>query len=414
MEAERWICNATLIDGLGNAPIERGSVVIADGRIQAVGADLEPPAGADVIDAGGRTIVPGFVNLHSHLLRRFRVDDPPLMSTVAMVVRGVRNAREALAQGITTARELGAPNYLDVQLRDLIDQGGVIGPRILACARPITRTGGHNCDFSREADGPDEVRKAVREQLKAGADCLKVMASWGGIEIGREHRRLKLPGAPAPAYAAYTVEEMRAAVDEAHAANKRVTVHAESAPSVLRAVEAGVDSVEHGTHLTDEAVAAMVEAGVYYSPTISTVYRRVAAADSGTGQSWGGDVMYWARLATEPWMVSLKKAVAAGVKIATGTDAGGDIVMEIQLIAEAGLSPLEAIRSGTSRAAEAIGRPDLSALEPGRLADVVIVDGRPDRDLACLANVWMVVKDGKIAPLGASQAATADPALVLA
>jgi imidazolonepropionase-like amidohydrolase len=243
---------------------------------------------------------------------------------------------------------------------------------------------------------------------------LKVMASWGGIEIGREHRRLKLPGAPAPAYAAYTVEEMRAAVEEAHAANKRVTVHAESSPAILRAVEAGVDSVEHGTHLTDEAARAMADAGCYFVPTISTVYRRVADADSGAGADWGGDVMYWARLATEPWMISLRRAIAAGVRIATGTDAGGDIVMEMQLIAEAGLSPLEAIRSGTSRAAESLGRTDLSTLEPGCWADLAIVDGRPDHDLAHLANVWMVVKAGEPAPVGASQGAGADPAVIVA
>jgi len=413
MSVERWITNATLIDGLGNPPIEHGAIAIVDGQISAVGDSLAPPPGADVLDAGGRSIVPGFTNLHSHLIRRKRADDPPKMSTVAEVVRGVRNAREALGQGITTVRELGARDHLDIELRDLIDQGGVPGPRIFASGRPITRTGGHNHEFSREADGPDEVRKAVRAELKAGCDVLKVMASWGGIEIGQEHRRMKLPGTPPPTYAAFTVAEMRAACEEAHDASKRVTVHAESSPAILRAVEAGVDSVEHGTHMTDEAAQAIKAAGVYYVPTISTVYNRVSNADRGVGADWGGDTMYWARNATEPWMRSLRRAIEHGLMIATGTDAGGDIVLEIQLIHQAGLSKLEAIRSGTSRAAETLGRTDFGALEVGRWADVVIVDGRPDQDLACLANVWMVYKAGERQPVGSATSADAEQVALL-
>ena len=215
---------------------------------------------------------------------------------------------------------------------------------------------------------------------------------------------MKMPGIPPPTYAAFTVEEMRAACDEAHAANKRVTVHAESSPAILRAVEAGVDSVEHGTHLTEEAAQAMKAAGVYYVPTISTVYNRVTNADKGVGADWGGDTMYWARNATGRWMESLQRAVRIGLQIATGTDAGGDIVMEMELIHQAGLSKLEAIRSGTSRAAETLGRPDFGALEPGRWADFAIVDGRPDDDLACLRNVWRVFKAGEAQPVGSAVA----------
>ncbi len=389
------IRNARVIDGLGHPPVDGTSIRIEQGRIAAVAQDVRT-TGADVVDVGGRTVVPGFVNLHSHVLRKKRTDDPPRMTTVAEVVRGLRNARESLYEGITTARELGARDHLDIELRDLIEAGGVVGPRIFASGRPITRTGGHNWDFAREADGPDEVRKAVRAELKAGADVIKVMASWGGIEIGREHRRLGLPGDPAPAYAAYTVDEMRAAVEEAHAANKRVTVHAESSPAVRNAVEAGVDSVEHGTHLDDETIDALARSRAALVPTISTVFRRVQDADAGRGADWGDEVMYWARRATEPWMESLRKAIRAGVPIATGTDAGGEIVMEMELIAQAGLSPLEAIRSGTSRAAETLGRTDLSAIEVGRLGDLVVVEGEPDKDLSCLRSVWLVVKAGEI------------------
>lgn len=396
MTSEQWIYNATLIDGLGNPPVEGAGIIIRDGRIADAGAHVQrPPDGVTGVDVERRTVLPGFINLHSHVFRRHRRDDPRHLNTVGEVVRALRNAREAFGQGITTARELGARDHLDIQLRDLIEEGGVVGPRIVASGRPITRTGGHNHDFSREADGPDEVRKAVRAELKAGADVLKVMASWGGIEIGREHQRLRFPGNPAPAYAAYTVEEMRAAVEEAHSAAKNVTVHAESSESVLRAVAAGVDSVEHGTHLSREAVEAMGAAGTYYVPTISTVFKRVRDADASRGPDWGGDIMYWASRATEPWMCSLRLAVEHGLKIATGTDAGGDIVDEIMLIAEAGLPTLEALRSGTARAAEALGRSDVGAVEPGRWADLVIVEGRPDRDLSCLRSVWRVYKAGE-------------------
>lgn len=395
MSGERWIVNATLIDGLGNPPILDGAIVLAEGRVRALGAGLRPPPPATVLDAAGRTVLPGLINLHSHLFRKIRTDDPPRMNTVAEVVRALRNLRAALAQGITTVRELGARDHLDIELRDLIDRGVLVGPRIFASGRPITRTGGHNCDFAHEADGPDAVRQAVRAELKAGADVLKVMASWGGIEIGREHRRLRLPGPPPPAYAAYTVAELRAAVEEAHAAGKRVTVHAESSPAILRAVEAGVDCVEHGTHLTEEAARAMAAAGTPLVPTISTVFKRVADHERGVGPDWGEDVLFWARQATEPWMASLRRAIAAGVTVATGTDAGGDIVLEVQLLAAAGLGPLEAIRCATGTAAAVLGRPDLGALEPGRWADLVIVNGRPDRDLACLGDVWAVFKEGE-------------------
>jgi len=396
MTTERWMYNATLIDGLGNPPVEAGGIVIRDGRIVDAGAHVQrPPAGTSGVDVEGRTILPGFINLHSHVFRRRRKDDPLVPTTVSEVVRALRNAREAFGQGITTARELGARDHLDIQLRDLIDEGGVVGPRIVASGRPITRTGGHNHDFAREADGPDEVRRAVRAELKAGADVLKVMASWGGIEIGREHQRLRFRGNPAPAYAAYSVEEIRAAVEEAHSAAKNVTVHAESSESILRAVAAGVDSVEHGTHLTPQAVDAMSAAGTYFVPTISTVFKRVRDADASQGPDWGGDVMYWASRATEPWMRSLQLAVERGLKIATGTDAGGDIVDEIMLIAEAGLPPLDALCSATGRAAEALGRNDVGAIEAGRWADLVIVDGRPDRDLTSLRSVWRVYKAGE-------------------
>jgi imidazolonepropionase-like amidohydrolase len=392
---EYWIVNARLVDGLGNPAVDSGGIAIKDGRITDVGKHVVAPTGANVLDVDGRTVLPGLINLHSHVFRRKRTDDPRQLSTVAEVVRALRNAHEAAAQGITTARELGARDHLDIQLRDLIEEGGVIGPRILASGRPITRTGGHNHDFAREADGPDEVRKAVRAELKAGADVLKVMASWGGIEIGREHQRLRLLGNPAPAYAAYTVDEMYAAVEEAHMAAKNVTVHAESSEAVLRAVAAGVDSVEHGTHLTQEAADAMAASGTYYVPTISTVFRRVRNVEAGEGADWGDDVMYWASRATDPWMRSLRLAIARGLKIATGTDAGGDIVDEVQLIAEAGLPPLEALRCATGRAAEALGRTDLGALEPGRWADLVVLEGNPDEDLQSLRSVWRVFKAGQ-------------------
>jgi imidazolonepropionase-like amidohydrolase len=403
--AARWIVNARLIDGLGNPPVTAGAVSIGAGRITAVGADLRPsPSFAgEVVNLDGRTLLPGFINLHSHLFRRARVDDAIRIhhnntnpaTTVMEVLRALRNAFDDISQGITTGRELGARDFLDVQLRDMIASGQVIGPRIFACGRPITRTGGHNWDFSREADGPPEVRKAVREALKGGADVIKVMASWGGIEMGREHRRSALAGVPAPAYAGYTIEEMAAAVDEAHANARRVTVHAESAESVIRAVKAGVDSVEHGTHLSPEAIELMCERGTYLVPTISTVFRRVANAEAGAGADWGDEVMFWARLATEPWKASLERAIAAGVPVATGTDAGGDIVDEIQLIAECGLPPLQAIRSATGLAAAALGREDLGALAVGRWADMIVVDGQPERDLTHLRAVRQVYKAGE-------------------
>lgn len=386
--------HARLFDGLRPAPLDDVAVGISDGRVASVGPDPGTPVGPGDLDASGCTVLPGFINLHSHLLRRVRADDPPKMTLIAEASRALRNAREALAQGITTARELGARDYLDLQLRDLIDSGSVVGPRIVASGRPVTRTGGHNCDFSIEADGCDEVRKAVRANLKAGVDVLKVMASWGGIETLQTHRRRHLAGSPPPAPAAYTVAEMRAAVEEAHANALRVTVHAESSESIRNAVAAGVDSIEHGTHLDDDVIKLLADTGTTLVPTISTAYRRVADEDAGVGPGWHPDVLTWARGAAAPWMDSLRRAVAAGVVIATGTDAGGDMATEITLIAEAGLSPANALRSATSVAARALGRDDVGAIEAGRRADMVIAQGTPDTDLRDLETIRCVMRGG--------------------
>jgi imidazolonepropionase-like amidohydrolase len=236
--------------------------------------------------------------------------------------------------------------------------------------------------------------KAARANLKAGVDVLKVMASWGGIEALQAHRRRQLPGPPPPAPAAYTAAEMRAAVEEAHANGIRVTVHAESSESMRNAIAAGVDSIEHGTHLTDDVIALLVETGTTLVPTISTVYRRVADADAGGGPGWHPDVIAWARAAAAPWMDGLRRAVAAGVTIATGTDAGGDMATEISLLVEAGLSPAGALRSATSAAAQALGRDDVGAVVAGRRADMVIAQGAPDIDLADLAKISCIVRDG--------------------
>lgn len=388
------IRHARLVDGLHPSPLDDVAVEIVGGFVTSVTADPCNGVGVGELDASGCTVLPGFINLHSHLLRRVRADDPPKMTVIAEASRALRNAREALAQGITTARELGARDYMDLQLRDLIDSGSVPGPRILASGRPITRTGGHNCDFGIEADGCDEVRKAARANLKAGADVLKVMASWGGIETLQAHRRRQLPGSPPPAAAAYTVAEMRTAVEEAHANGVRVTVHAESSESIRNAIAAGVDSIEHGTHLTGDVIALLADTGTTLVPTISTAYRRAADADAGGGPGWHPDVIAWARAAAAPWMDGLRRAVAAGVTIATGTDAGGDMATEISLLAEAGLSPAGALRSGTSVAAKALGRDDIGAIEVGRRADMVIVRGAPDIDVGDLEKISYVVRDG--------------------
>jgi imidazolonepropionase-like amidohydrolase len=396
------LVHGRVVTGLGDEVIEDGCVEIADGRIVAVGP-AGGGGGAEEIDVGGATILPGLIDAHTHLfyggLRSLQAIAE--CSPAAARANAVENAARTLAAGFTTVREVGCIGNLSVELRDEIAAGALVGPRIVASARILTSTSGplpgHRLGTTRDdgfallAAGRDELADAARAQVRDGVDNVKLMASG-----------LELHPAIGPDVTVLEEDEIRAAVEVAHAAGRTVAVHCQSLESAKRALRAGADTIEHGTALDAECCELFLRSGAVLVPTLSTpasvreLGERLGLAAHQRAQTEA----IWAR-----WHDSLRLARAAGVPVAVGGDIGnrfpaGTNAREIQLLVEQGSSPLEAIRGATSVAARAIGRGDeLGALAPGRLADVLVVDGDPLRDVAVLRDrerIRSVFKGGRV------------------
>jgi len=392
---------ARLIDGSGSAPIENAVVVIDGERIRAVGRDLAIPEGARVIDLGGATLLPGLIDCHTHvtsgdpgdyyegLFRKSHVD----YAVTAHVF-----ARRTLDAGFTTVREVGSYELIDVALRNAINAGEVVGPRMQVATLMIGATGGHVDltgfspylhfdEMSGIADGVDAVRKAVRERVKWGADLIKVAATAGVLS---EEESV---GAPQ-----YTQAELDAIVDEAAQWEKRVAAHAHGAEGIKRAVRAGVASIEHGSLLDDEGIRLMKQRGtvlvadVYNDDYILSEFTRL-----GYPQKMIDKERSIGRLQRE----NFQKAVRAGVKVAFGSDAGvyphGWNGKQFAHMVRWGLTPLQAITAATSSAAELMGWQDrVGRLAPGLYADLIAVNGDPLADVTELERVTFVMKGGAV------------------
>ena len=399
---------ARLIDGTGAAPVQDAVVVVTDDRITAVGrrGSVAEPAGARVVDLGDATLLPGFIDAHVHIIGR-TLGDPAgndaavrdLPATGAIL--GVENARRTLMAGFTTVRNAGSDAFADVALRDAVSQGFVVGPRILASGHALGITGGH-CDEngyrpglveadwkSGVANGEGEVIAAVRYQAKYGADVIKTCATGGVLSEG-----------DAVGVQQYTEAELKALVEEATLLERRVMAHAHGAEGIKVAVRAGVASIEHGSFLDEEGARLMAQRGAYLVPTLSAGEAVLKAADSGvlTGQR-----AEKARAAGNAMRTALRRAVAAGVPVALGTDAGvgphGANAHEFTLMVEwGGMTPMQAIQAGTRNAARLLGIDGrLGTLAPGKVADVVAVRGDPSRDVRLLeTGVVFVMKDGVV------------------
>src|SRR6266545_3810743 len=254
------LIGASLIDGTGAEPARGRAVVVTGGRITDVVDDSRAPRG-DRVDLGGLTLLPGLINCHVHLCLGAEADpvrplrDEPLGLTA---IKALLRARETARAGVTTVRDLGGREYVELAARRAIQEGLIAGPRIVAAGRPVCMTGGHGHWLGREADGPDDARKAVREQLKAGADVIKIIATGGVLTPGVE------PGSPQ-----MTFEEMRAAIEEARKAGRLTAAHAQGSAGIADAVEAGITTIEHGIFLTDEIIATMKRKGVFLVPTLA-------------------------------------------------------------------------------------------------------------------------------------------------
>jgi len=394
----------TLIDGTSAQPRKNQTIVIRGNRIESVGGDVATPAGARVIDLSNMTVLPGMIDAHTHIF--LQGEDPALggydvqLLKYPLAYRAARaavSARRALEQGFTAIRdvETEGAGYGDVGIKMAINEGRIPGPRMFVVTRAISTTGGYNLEgYAPEievpkgvqiVDGPVEARKAAREQLDHGADWIKVYMthrSW----LDRQGNLVPQP--------TLTVEEIKAIVDEAHGWKRKVACHAYGGEGLHRALDGGCDSIEHGLDLDDAAVAQMARQGTWLVPTLSVYYDHNDPPDTPAGKR--------DRKRVAVHGPSFQRAMKAGVKIAFGTDAGGfswdePIAQEFARMVEFGMSPMDAIRSATSRAAELLDvAGDLGVIAPGAYADVIAVNGDPLRDVNVLKDVRFVMKDGAV------------------
>jgi len=398
---------ARLIDGTGGASITNGVVVVTDDKIVAAGKQgaVTIPAGAKLVDLGDVTLLPGFVDAHTHIIGR-ELADP--QANDAMVrdyqatgaIIGVANAQKTLLAGFTTIRNVGAPAFDDMALRKAVNEGNVIGPRMQNAGHAIGITGGH-CDENGFrpglmdgnpmlgiADGPDQIRAAVRYQAKYGADVIKMCATGGVLSEG-----------DAVGVQQYTYEEMKALVDEATKLERKVAAHAHGAEGIKTAVRAGVSSIEHGSFLDEEGARLMVQHGTYLVPTLSAGEAAVRAADGGILKGLRAQK---ARAAAAAMKNGVKIAVKDGVPIALGTDAGvgahGNNGHEFTLMVEwGGMTPMQSIVAGTMNGAKLLGwDKQIGSLAAGKWADVVAVPGDPLQDIHVMERPVFVMKNGYV------------------
>ena len=398
-QAETVVITADrMIDVLAGRVVNDPAVVVTDGRIVSVNG-AGATADARRIDLRGKTILPGLIDMHVHL------DSNPVYGGYTNLqftdqfwtVQGVANARAMLDAGFTTVRNVGSEHYSDVAYKQAIDEGLMIGPRIVPAAHALGATGGH-CDstylppsFNAKGvavgDGPQELRVRVREQRKYGAEVIKVCATGGVFSRNTEPGQQQL-----------SEEELRAIADEAHQWGLKVAAHAHGAAGIKAAIRAGIDTIEHASLIDDEGIRLAKERGAWLSMDIfNTEYTQAEGARNGVME----DNLRKDREVAQIQRDNFRKAVQAGVKMLFATDAGvmphGTAAGQFRVMTEYGMTPMAAIQSATRSAAEALGREkDVGAIAPGRFADIVAVDGDPLANIRLLEKISVVIKGGEV------------------
>lgn len=395
-----------LIDGTGAEPVDNAVVLIEEGKILGVGqqGEVEIPPDAEVVDATGKTVLPGLIDAHVHIMSaEFDIQKrltTPLSFTFYEAMQNMRNTLEA---GVTTVRDAGGA---DLGVKLAVERGLFLGPRLVISVGGLSQTAGHGDDYwpvgieiplyypgqpRLICDGPYEARRAVRLAVRAGADVIKICSSGGVLSPTDE-----------PDVAHFRMDELHAIVEEAHAEHKRVMSHAQSKAGILNALKAGVESIEHGIYVDDECIELMLAQGSYLVPTL---YAPVMVLE--LHERTGRMPEYALRKTKQVLEIhreNVARAFEAGVKIVMGTDSGiaghGNNTRELALLTEVGLSPMQAIVATTKTAAECLALEDkIGTLEADKLADVVIVDGDPLADIKVLEDkdrIKVVMKEGQI------------------
>jgi imidazolonepropionase-like amidohydrolase len=386
--------SGTIIPGTGDV-IENGTVVVEDGVFGFVGPSNEfrIPDKATPYDLSGKTLMPGLIDCHVHICLDGGPDPVTSLfkdSIPIITLKTALHARSTIEAGVTTIRDLGGVQYVDLAIRDSIESKLIPGPRMICCGKLVCMTGGHGWQFGQEANGLSRVREAVREQLKVGANVIKLMATGGVITKGVD------PGVPQ-----LTVEELTAGVEEARKAGRRTASHCQGNEGIKNALEAGIDSIEHGVGLDEQAIELMLKKGAYLVPTLNAPYQILK---NGTRRGIPSFVVEKTKFLAKNHQQGVKRAYKAGVPIAMGTDAGipynrhGENGKELELLVKLGLSPLEAITASTKTASEVLGlEKRIGTIEKGKVADLLVIKGNPLQDISLLQDrekIRAIMKEG--------------------
>jgi imidazolonepropionase-like amidohydrolase len=386
--------NINLIDGTGEKILKNAYMKVENGIIGEIGVGWnDNNKDFEVTDLGGKYVMPGMIDCHTHITFPGSANPELLLFTANhtdITILALKNLERLLKHGVTYIRDLGDYEHISIKIKKYLADGSIKGPNICSAGKAIMMTGGHGHQAGREADGVVEVMKATREQIKAGADVIKVISSGG----------VMTKGADVNAYQ-FNVDELSAAVVEAHKTNRKVATHCHSTQGIKNSILAGIDSIEHSTILDEEAVSMMVEAGTYIVPTLIAVKSII---DNGESAGIPKFMVEKAKLVSKNHYNSIKMAYDAGIKIAMGTDCGTPFnihgisaPLELELMVEAGMTPMDVIKSATKTSSELLGiEEQYGTLEVGKFADFLVLDENPIENIKTIQSLSNVYQKGQL------------------